>query len=1104
MDNLKSMIFGTKPSAVKWLGMGHSDADNQDHPDRMFVHPDAAKHVLQPLGDQPINLISIFGAARQGKSFLMNLLAGQQDLFKISNLREPCTQGVDLSSHFIPLPKFSALNNCPAVATRDDPAIQVGFVDAEGQGDRDITYDSRLVSPVLLSSKVVIFNWKDSLQADRILNLLAVLARAAQGIELADGDHSKVFGHLHIIFRDWSFVDSSPEEVYNDLFSKEKGRSEEVNLRNLARMHLVEAFESINIWLFPAPVANTANLRDKIRFEQLQEPFQVKLRDLRKMLSTQLRRPMLFSGKPLTARLLSQMMPVLVETLNSDEVIMPESIYSSMVRAEAKATKEAFERRITEYCEAAGIEDLIASDEFEKMLQHDVQVLIKEAMNDMSGAPGTLRREMQAALEEFAAKEIKLAIHTNNQKIAQRVSHEVDVVFENLRSECLHIEQNDVPMRSDLLKHRCKELLAQELNRLEVLPAGTQGRHSIDVEMNRVRQHASVLFDRLEVTNEKAIQKASAAVNERVKTGKVRMTKDTHETLDKIFGARTPVTVATLQAGLEELYRDLIRELKAYVDEHPFMSADFVEDIEDHKSHLAEELNRRYYLEIRQILSEIGFSAKDDLGKEIGSRLEGKLPLEDDEIKRAIDEAVQQVKVLVAQQLQGWTILKHDIAAKSMEIEKLGDVYAYEYLRRNQDLQKDVSIRQEHQQYEDLKSEVIDEFQRELRQVEFPTSEATIETTFTKTIREMISEFLAIETTSPNFTASALFDKLTNECRPELENQKILNRLASEKNHALQLAEKERAMREQESILARKKEEQIAQLQTYVEKSLGERETESKRLQDQLREEADRARQLRDEVEAMRRRTAEIEAQKQMEMSARETALREEMARREEADEMKRELEELRRRAASMEVERSHLQRQAQEDARMQEESRYLSTELNEMKRRAAALEAQKYQLELQAREEALRRQDAEQAARAAANAAALSARAALEAAADEVSPFRYQHVDSGNKRKFSHVQRDVEMEEAPSVTPSVTSGVRRMTPEAIRRAQRIAAGQRPSGSPPATAAERKKRKVQPNTKAPAGNSGRLSALEEARRAAQADLERRIQERTSNLKSKKK
>lgn len=45
---------------------------------------------------------------------------------------------------------------------------------------------------------MVIFNWKDSLQADRILNLLAVLARAAQGIEVDKGRGKKVFGHLHM------------------------------------------------------------------------------------------------------------------------------------------------------------------------------------------------------------------------------------------------------------------------------------------------------------------------------------------------------------------------------------------------------------------------------------------------------------------------------------------------------------------------------------------------------------------------------------------------------------------------------------------------------------------------------------------------------------------------------------------------------------------------------------------------------------------------------------------------------------------------------------------------------------------------------------------
>jgi hypothetical protein len=129
---------------VKWLGMGQEEKNDTFSNSKMFVHTEASRKVLDPLGDELVNLISIFGAARQGKSFLMNLLADQQDLFKISNLREPCTQGVDLSGHFVPLEKFSSFNDCPPLVMRNkqhqqQKSIQIGFVDAEGQGDRDIT-----------------------------------------------------------------------------------------------------------------------------------------------------------------------------------------------------------------------------------------------------------------------------------------------------------------------------------------------------------------------------------------------------------------------------------------------------------------------------------------------------------------------------------------------------------------------------------------------------------------------------------------------------------------------------------------------------------------------------------------------------------------------------------------------------------------------------------------------------------------------------------------------------------------------------------------------------------------------------------------------------
>ena len=299
--------FRTEKGAEKWLGM--QSPSHAGETEKMVVNSSTITKLLRPVYDTPLNLIAIFGAARQGKSFMMNLLAGSQDLFKISNLREPCTSGVDLSRHFIDLDEFSALNGGQAKGGD----MKIGFVDAEGQGDRDISYDSRLVTPILLASKVIIFNWKDSLQTDRILNLLAVLAHAAQGIEV--GQESKMFGHLHIVFRDWNFVNTSPDQVYRDIFAKEKGRSNEVTIRNHSRATILDCFESVTITLFPAPVSDTASLSDKIRFDQLQTSFQVKLTEFRKVLSEQLQNPTLFNNQPITGRSLDTLMPALAEVI---------------------------------------------------------------------------------------------------------------------------------------------------------------------------------------------------------------------------------------------------------------------------------------------------------------------------------------------------------------------------------------------------------------------------------------------------------------------------------------------------------------------------------------------------------------------------------------------------------------------------------------------------------------------------------------------------------------------------------------------------------------------------------------------------------------------
>jgi hypothetical protein len=354
---------------------------------QLTVNP-AAQDMLQEKGQhQPLNLLCIFGAARQGKSFLMNLLAGTEELFRISNADTPCTEGVDISSHFMDLGDFSALNGCPRLQCIH--RITVGFVDAEGQGDRDMAYDTVLVSPVLLTSKVVVFNWKGGVERDTILNKLGVLAWAAKridpsgdgGSDGADGAGVKgagsssssaykqdldemmgadddipvgedgaydadkpptpIFGHLHLVFRDWNYV-GNPESVFHRVLGMERelrGGAREVRNRNEIRRLILRSFESVKVWLLPPPVRTTADLSTKIKFEKVVPDFRKQLAAMREVMAEQMQAPMRFGSTPgkqdghvVNGSLLAGVMPVLADALNDPKhgSLRPQSCFAEV------------------------------------------------------------------------------------------------------------------------------------------------------------------------------------------------------------------------------------------------------------------------------------------------------------------------------------------------------------------------------------------------------------------------------------------------------------------------------------------------------------------------------------------------------------------------------------------------------------------------------------------------------------------------------------------------------------------------------------------------------------------------------------------------------
>ena len=163
--------------------------------------------------------------------------------------------------------------------------IKIGFVDAEGQGDRNVTYDATLVCPILLASKCVIFNWKGDLQKDHILETLGIMTKAAKNVatETSSSDVTNFkkakFSHLHIVFRDWQATNSDSNDVFEALFNLE--RSSDSETRDRIRQEVLDSFLSVKVWLFDAPTDSVQALKSKLTIDKTTFIFREQLRELR-------------------------------------------------------------------------------------------------------------------------------------------------------------------------------------------------------------------------------------------------------------------------------------------------------------------------------------------------------------------------------------------------------------------------------------------------------------------------------------------------------------------------------------------------------------------------------------------------------------------------------------------------------------------------------------------------------------------------------------------------------------------------------------------------------------------------------------------------------
>jgi hypothetical protein len=411
-----------------WYHVAHDEPDFEP----TIELCDASLQLLRLLGDKmgedaPVGLISIFGSARGGKSTLLNqMVGGCESIFDVSHQAQSCTIGVEISAKFVPVESF--VSDVEYIGSGEKSGVQVGFVDVEGQGGGGgPEYDLMIVTPAMLMSQVMIFNWTGALQPDQMLNMLGALAAVTESIVLSSqaeeeeedgggdtfGNEGKpILGDMHIVIRDWMHESDAEAQSLMTRESVSSARSpKRAKLRNTIRQTLNRTFKSIKIWTFPPPVDNihTTLISDAT----LTVGFRKRIEELRACVGKQLQEGVLvwLEGKTLTCAHLADMMPGVKEQVNKADGILPLGLYEQAeVRKAARSKERVLEKKLEDALRRARASSQAKELKLEDLRDHVKELKKTTSANELqvSMLRAESAHEVSALKEQLARKQAEL------------------------------------------------------------------------------------------------------------------------------------------------------------------------------------------------------------------------------------------------------------------------------------------------------------------------------------------------------------------------------------------------------------------------------------------------------------------------------------------------------------------------------------------------------------------------------------------------------------------------------------------------------------------------------------------------------------------------
>ena len=329
---------------------------------------------------KPIAVISIAGAYRSGKSFLMNrLLLNRFSGFQTAPTIQACTKGLWV------------WNQPLDVTSSDGVECSLLVVDSEGLGDtnEDANHDTRIYMLAMLLSSMFLFNGKIAID-EHSLSTMALMLEMCKNLQVrgegSEEELASYFPSLLWVIRDFSLRLEGPDglpltmtQYLGMSLEDQKGTSNAVETKNRARRLIKHFFRERDCFGLIRPTEDERALQNLIDDSQLRPEFLAQIHDLYSLVMKRIK-PKRMRGKLLSGELLGSLAISYTTAINQGGVPNILSSWSNVCRGENQRLVREAEEQYEAVVAAKVGEQLVSEEELagvHKAAKADILVALK-------------------------------------------------------------------------------------------------------------------------------------------------------------------------------------------------------------------------------------------------------------------------------------------------------------------------------------------------------------------------------------------------------------------------------------------------------------------------------------------------------------------------------------------------------------------------------------------------------------------------------------------------------------------------------------------------------------------------------------------------------